>query len=181
MNNITASPGIIKTIFFTYLKYRQKRKFLYFVIFVIKLNRLSMKRIAGILAFAIVLIMAVPSCKKYEDGPAVSLLSAKKRVSGTWNCYKYMINGQDSTARYITGTAGLKVEIAKDGLYTMSGNFSDQGLWRFEDDKESIVFRSSDPASTEEEKYKIKRLKNNDFWIFRDYGNGFTVELRFKP
>jgi hypothetical protein len=140
-----------------------------------------MKRIAGSLVLALVFVMAVSSCKKYEEGPAVSLLSAKKRVSGTWNCYKFMIDGMDSTAKYITATAGLKVEIAKDGLYTMSGNFSDQGLWRFEDDKESIVFRSSDPNSTEEEKYKIKRLKNKDMWLFMEFPNGHTVELRYKP
>lgn len=135
----------------------------------------TMKKISFLL-LAIALVFSF--CKKYEDGPAVSLLSAKSRVSGDWKAYKYMINGRDSSSKYLQG--GFGVNIAKDGLYNTTGADADQGTWHFDDNKESIVFRSSDPASTEEEKYRIKRLKNKDLWLFRDYGNGYTVELRFK-
>ena len=50
--------------------------------------------LAGVCAFFCCIYLA--SCNKYEDGPAFSLLSAEKRLYGTYTLDKYTINGVDS-------------------------------------------------------------------------------------
>jgi hypothetical protein len=53
--------------------------------------------ITKIVAIFLLLIFTIQSCKKYEDGPRLSLLTRKQRLRNTWVVDKYIENGIDRT------------------------------------------------------------------------------------
>ena len=55
-----------------------------------------MKKIL-LLTLITTIILPFSSCKKYEEGPALTLLSKKQRAANTWNILKYYENGTDKT------------------------------------------------------------------------------------
>jgi hypothetical protein len=51
-------------------------------------------------AFFTTLILAtilLVACKKYEEGPTLSLRSKTARVAGNWTLESYTVDGQDQT------------------------------------------------------------------------------------
>ena len=50
--------------------------------------------------FLILICFVTFSCKKYEDGPTVSLRTKKARVVNKWKVDSYYINGVDKTTDY---------------------------------------------------------------------------------
>ena len=42
-------------------------------------------------------IVLLYGCKKYPDGPAISLLSKESRITGEWDVEYFSVNGYDST------------------------------------------------------------------------------------
>jgi hypothetical protein len=54
------------------------------------------------------------NCKKYEDGPLISLRSPIKRIYGTYSLYKYEVNGTDSLSLF------------KDSLFNVLKFFYDE-------------------------------------------------------
>ena len=48
----------------------------------------------------LVITAITAGCKKYPDGPLISLRTAKGRLYGTHNLTKYTVNGVDSLSRY---------------------------------------------------------------------------------
>ena len=49
----------------------------------------------------LILCISIVSCKKYEDGPAISLMSKKARIANIWKVDVYYLNGKDiTTCRY---------------------------------------------------------------------------------
>ena len=53
----------------------------------------------------LLLIATTMSCKKYEDGPLISLRSPKNRLKGEWHVVKYTNNGVDSTKKKLSNTS----------------------------------------------------------------------------
>lgn len=49
---------------------------------------------------AIILLVFLLGCSRYEDGPCISFRSAKNRVLGTWQVEKLLITDLDSTELY---------------------------------------------------------------------------------
>lgn len=47
-----------------------------------------------------ILIILTHSCKKYEDGPFISLRSPINRLLGEWEVYSFEIDGSDFTSDY---------------------------------------------------------------------------------
>lgn len=125
------------------------------------------------------------SCKKYEEGPGISLRSKKGRVAGKWLRYKMDIDGVNQLL-----AVDLRLEMKRNGDFLSYNEDSNgdvlsevSGEWSFGNDKEQLVIDilDADPvlngASTVY--WDIVRLKHDDLWI--EYQDNNTVyEIRFR-
>ncbi|HTL83366.1 MAG TPA: hypothetical protein VL651_16740 [Bacteroidia bacterium] len=104
------------------------------------------------------------SCGKYVDGPKISLLTKKMRVTGHWTLNKYYdVNGNDITTTAQSGLgSSWELQIEKDGSYKSTGNVGESGTWKLGEDKDDIIFT---PSSGTEYSYRILRLKNKEMWL----------------
>lgn len=129
---------------------------------------------------AFLAITIIPSCKKYQDGPAFSLLTKKARICGDWSIESVSYNGVDQTAAYqlIVG-ANFTLDIEKDGKYKIAGNFPDDGAWKFGEDKDDVYFTSS-KAGSSEQAYRILRLKSKELWLRSTAANGDQTIIKYK-
>lgn len=121
------------------------------------------------------------SCKKYEDGPAVSLIPKKERVANTWQIEQAWNDGEDVTDNYDQ----YELQMLTDGdarlvaIYTwgdLTFEYETDGTWNFENNKEEIKldFEDDDADNT----YQILRLKETELWL-REKGG--EVELHLMP
>jgi hypothetical protein len=109
------------------------------------------------LAVLIMITTVFSSCKKYPDGPMLSLASKKSRLVNTWKMTEALVNGQS----YTTSTTVTVFDIKKDDTYT---NGTETGTWAFSSDKTSVTFTPNGgviPAYTS----KILKLKSNALWL----------------
>lgn len=60
-----------------------------------------MKRIASILFFAFAILVSVSSCRKYEEGPNVSLRTKKARITNNWKYESAQVNGNEVSLNYV--------------------------------------------------------------------------------
>lgn len=138
-----------------------------------------MKKIA-LLSVAALMIggIALTSCKKYEEGPALTLLSKKARVAGTWELEAYLENDVDKTSDYRQVVTGETIVYEKDGSYTANyqtvfGEQNDAGSWEFINDKLEIK-GVSNTAGNDPDTMVIVRLKNKEMWM-KEKSPGSTV------
>lgn len=130
------------------------------------------------------LLLSLPilfsSCKKYEDGPMISLLTKKSRLCGEWKLESYTLNDSDLTSAFqLARGSDYVLTISKDETYKEKGNFSDEGTWKFRDNKEAFFRISSKPGAFENT-YKILRLKNKSLWIKQTASNGDIAVIKYK-
>ena len=110
---------------------------------------------------AIVIVIGIFGCGKYEEGPGVSLRSKKARVANLWKV-EYAFDLEDKveiTADY----TGEQWQFSKDGSFTESsdGVLEKTGNWEFINDKDEISI--STPGDMDV--YQILKLKENEMWI----------------
>ena len=120
--------------------------------------------------FFIILIISasLTSCKKYEEGPALSLRSKTARVANTWKVVSYTINGVDNTS-FLT-SINYTETYDKDGNYSYNSSAgTGLGKWEFQSDKEQIKRSGVSGQSTET--LEILRLKEKKFWYYYLDGN----------
>jgi len=131
-----------------------------------------MKKLAIILTILATTAMIFSSCGKYEEGPSVSLLTKKARITGTWTLTETTHNGvvQDMTGYSISTT------LDKDGTGTSTATGEYLGMtissttkveWEFNDTKESIRTRYADEDGIFAEDWEettITKLTNSEFW-----------------
>ena len=81
------------------------------------------------------------ACKKYDDGPLISLRSRSERVANNWRVEKAIDNGKDVSGDFDK----YNVSLSKGGNayltahYTFIGveyNYATNGTWRFENNEE---------------------------------------------
>ena len=107
------------------------------------------------------IVFSTPSCGKYEDGPGMSLLTKKKRLSREWDAKVYVSASGVSTEDTDTDI----VTFEKDGTFKVSyDGVSFSGTWEFTSDKEKLktVITILNETSTDE--VTILRLTNKEFW-----------------
>lgn len=129
-----------------------------------------------IVLICLCLVAALSSCKKYDDGPRLSLRTKKSRIANEWQYKKVTApNGVDMTSQYVDNY----IEFQKDGSYIdTDGTYSSTGTWQFASDKEDLVLTES--GSGDAYTYHIIRLKNKEFWF--TLANQFgTYEFRLEP
>lgn len=146
--------------------------------------------------FLVVALFAFTSCK-YEEGPAVSLLSKKARLSGEWTVDKVMYDGEELTGDEMKMYEAQTVTFEKDGTgnihtdaYSMDYNGttvdipeSDMSLeWEFNDDKTKLKVRTKMEDSEEWSDWsesEILKLENKEAWFVATQDD-VTVETHYK-
>ncbi|MBI3509393.1 MAG: hypothetical protein HY064_01935 [Bacteroidetes bacterium] len=146
-----------------------------------------MKNITIAIAALIIGSFVFSSCKKYEDGPALSIHTKKGRVAGDWEVEKYMEDGVDKTSDYRSIIASEDLKNSKDGTYTISetatslfggGTTSDAGTWEFinsKDDMRTLSNQSGAVADTAQ----IIRLTNKEMWT-KSVSGSPVIETHYK-
>ena len=127
------------------------------------------------------LTLSITSCKKYEEGPMISLRSKKERMANTWKVVKATDDGKDITSSYDQ----YDLQMLTDGdasiaaIYTIgdiSFEFETNGTWDFNDNKEELELdMENDKADLA---YNILKLKEDELWLRE---KGTAVELHLEP
>jgi hypothetical protein len=147
------------------------------------------------------------SCKKYEDGPAFSLRSPMKRITGAWGLSITKINNvlvdptkvlwlspdEDTSILSLFEFPGTKetqaiiADFEDDGdgrflffitIMSFSINTTEYFTWCFDEDKKNIIINYNEEAITLE----IIRLTNDEMTLLRtETGDGtiHTTTLEF--
>ena len=112
-------------------------------------------------------------CKKYPDGPGLSLRSKTERVSNTWKVENYKINGSDFTSLVSNYTETF----TKEGNYSYSwGILSGNSGWAFQNKNMEIKLNGSD-SHTSRTLFILKLEEKNFWYYFMDDKDKYEVHL----
>jgi hypothetical protein len=145
-----------------------------------------MKKTIKLMAFVLLLAVVATSCKKYPEGPSMSLRTKKSRVAGDWTIESVKYNNSDVTSAYVALVPGFKMTMTKDGNYTVTTNAgeADTGTWKFDDKKENITSTSTKNKNSsgayETSTSKILKLENDAMWVSETDSNGNITETHYK-
>ena len=122
----------------------------------------------NILIGILVIASSLTSCKKYSDGPTISLRSRTERVANTWKMEQVMLNGSDVTSAFTS--INYTETYDKSGSYSYSSTVgSGSGKWSFENKDTQIKRQGVSGQSTVD--LTILRLKEKSFWYKYTDGN----------
>ncbi len=121
-----------------------------------------MKKPIHLRVFALFLfVIALNSCKKYDDGPMVSLMSRRSRLINEWKIDSYKINGTDFTSL----VSGYTETFKKDDSYSYSwGILSGSGTWKFQNNAEQVKLSGNDDQSSRT--LFLTKLENDALWYY---------------
>jgi len=139
-----------------------------------------MKTNRKILLIVITLLIAFAGCKKYPDGPTISLTPKKWRLDGTWKIEQVLVNGQDVTTSYTSLFPNYTMELNSNNSYTKSygGSSADVGTWAWNDSKKYLLMTPN--SSSTATNFEILKLKHNALWLSETDGNDVT-ETHYVP
>lgn len=113
---------------------------------------------------------ALTSCKKYEEGPSLSLRSRKARVANTWKIEQYLVNGSDQTSGINALLPNYTETYDKDGNYSFAyTNNSGSGRWEFQNS--DLEIKRNGVSNQSSETLIILKLKEKEFWYKIVSGN----------
>ena len=150
------------------------------------------KKIVLIFTVLVLMGMGFNSCKKYEEGPSFTLLTATNRITGTWELKETSLNGvvinindiigifmgsmaADSTADMGMDLGdfsinGVKMKFDKDGTGSFIVSVSVIGMTT--NQTESITWKFDDKKDNvdivlmeETMSFEILRLTNKELWL----------------
>ena len=132
-------------------------------------------KIKKALACILITISVITACKKYPDGPGVSLRSRTSRVVNTWKMENVILNGSDITSAYIN--SNYLETYDKNGNYSYSSSFGGgSGKWAFENNDNQI--KRNGVSGQESHDMTILRLKEKSFWyMFIDGKDNYEFHL----
>lgn len=145
-----------------------------------------MKKTIRLVALVLLLAVVAVSCKKYPEGPSMSLRTKKSRVAGDWTIESVKYNNSDVTSVYVALVPGFKMTMTKDGAYTVTTNAGEQdtGTWKFDDKKENITSTSTKNKNASgaylTSTSKILKLENDAMWVSETDSNGNITETHYK-
>ncbi|CAN5269222.1 hypothetical protein BH09BAC5_BH09BAC5_09580 [soil metagenome] len=141
----------------------------------------------------IIFIFTFASCKKYEDGPTISLYSKKHRIVNIWGIEQVFETAQngtktDKTTAYQNYYYNYYMALTKENDYTVAYfinsivSYEENGTWKFNSTKTNILFTNSNsnPSSIGSD-WTILKLKKDELWMQTINGNNTIVEVHFKP
>lgn len=149
-----------------------------------------MRKFFKIAFLAIVLTStAFVGCKKYEEGPSISLRSKTARVANKWKMDKEFENGVEQTLT--AEEKAMTFEFTDDNKVIMlQGAFTVTGKWAFDSKKENITITFdpivipgvTTPYQMEPETLKILKLKETEFWVeTKDVKTAIVTKTYFIP
>ena len=138
-----------------------------------------MKKLISGIAALVMIALAFASCKRYDDGPSLTLASKKSRISNDWVLDKYYAGDQDITTMATVQSvwSGTVWSIEKNGKYSVSGGWVDTGTWSFTSKKGDVTFASSSGTTTD---YVILKLESKSLWMEVLNSSGSYDKLYFK-
>lgn len=112
------------------------------------------------------------SCRKYEEGPNISLRTKRARVTNNWKLESALVNGVERSLDPFY--AKQKHYMYSDGKYLVTiinpvtleaRNL--QGTWKLFDDDKRIALTTRDEITLKDStnEYNILKLFNKQFWI----------------
>ena len=123
------------------------------------------------LFFLAMILMFTTSCKKYDEGPTISLRFKKDRVVGKWHTGMWLVNKYEQIMMIDTSR---RAEFTKDWKYTYHeyNSYTKEvkdfgGTWAFRDKKEQILIGlpTGIASAMSYELWDIKRLKDKEMWL----------------
>jgi hypothetical protein len=145
------------------------------------------------IAFAFIV---TASCKKYPDGPLLSLHSVKHRLAGTWDVEYFSINGYDSTSylksKIFYGMYYFVVSHSSNDFHYVgnSPDYSHGGLWFLNNNGKELQVAFSQPNLHSEHLgpyrsediviWEIRRLTEKELWLKNTYTDGREYLVKFK-
>ena len=119
-----------------------------------------------IILLAGLMMPTIQSCKKYPDGPTISLRSRTERVANTWKVDNYKINDHD----YTSFISGYTETYSKEGAYSYSwGSLHGSGTWGFQNNDKEIRLNGTDSQSSHT--LIILKLEEKSLWYYYMDGN----------
>lgn len=156
-----------------------------------------MKKIFRAAAILMTVMMVLPACSKYDEGPILSLYSREKRVLGRWYFSSVKYNDVDSTDSYrVDPLQYIEFYLNTEkgavwNAYTWSVNASEYGLqaygmWKFNEAQDSITMVTTTTLisggavdqDTTIYNWKINRLAYTEFWTERQFDD--TTQVKWK-
>lgn len=138
----------------------------------------NMRKVKLLLVALIVATFAFTGCKKYEEGPSLSLRSKTTRITGEWKMAKKQFNGVTVDINADEKTT-IHV-INKDGsliLKTQYGNIT--GTWEFSDDKTRYISKTEMLGHITTKNEEILRLTNKEL-ILEEIKDGDKTRTEFE-
>jgi hypothetical protein len=148
-------------------------------------NRIFLK-IHKLFILFVVAFLAVSGCKKYPDGPYISLLPKNYRLAEDWRKNKIYKNGNDISTEYLTHIRHESLNVDKRGnfnyyLTSDTGYLTYGGSWTFSPDKTVIYFSYFLGAQSMNDVFLILRLKEHDLWLQQTTAGGDVMEYHYIP
>ena len=130
-----------------------------------------MRRLIAVLLVVILSVATFESCGRYENGPEISLRSAKSRIVGEWHLADLLVNDKrEQTLFDMESSSDLTFN--DDGTYlynkVQSVKFPQElvGEWSFGEDKTELLLIQRDSINGDSERmYKITRLSKDELWL----------------
>lgn len=121
-----------------------------------------------IVTILVVQVLFFSSCNKYEEGPKISLLTKKARLTGDWELNSYSL--QNNVLIYTHKEEHSRIIIKKDGtgihnvFYT---EITDEAKfnWNFSNKKENLTFEYLNTIHPIIQDYEIVKLTNKELWL----------------
>ena len=137
------------------------------------------------LLILLISVIGFSSCRKYDEGPGLSVRTKTNRLKGVWNVEYVFRDGieQINASNYMESF----VVHTNDNLFSYTyfdgyGYIQEIGHWDFTNRREEIRLRYYEPGSTDViwiNNWVIKRLTNNQLIVeYWDFGRLIRLELR---
>lgn len=119
------------------------------------------KNISLAIFLSAAITLPLQSCKKYPDGPTISLRSRTTRVAQTWK----IDNATKNESDYTSFVSGYSETYTKGGDYSyLWGSIGGTGKWAFQNSDAEIALTGTSNQSSHT--LVILRLEENSFWYY---------------
>ena len=146
--------------------------------------KINYQRMKKTLLYSLIIISYISlntSCKKYEEGPGISLRSKKERASNSW----VLEDVTEAGVSVINNFKNYLLVMEKSGFYSLSYElsgtaFAEEGTWRFANKNEQIEMLINQQGAAIQT-ITILKLKEKSFWFYTEDANAVRTEYHLKP
>ena len=149
---------------------------------------MNRKYIGFVLIALVISTLFSTACKRYPDGPLLSIRSKKARVVNVWSAQLISINDRDLTKEYATYT----IDFREDNSFLWESSLlSDttevttmEGTWDFGGLKQELVLTMENTNGAFDTRLlyiELLRLKEKELWIRFLSREGDRTYLRLEP